>query len=310
MGTFNRILFIADENSRRRTPFDHVVELASAQNAEITVVAVAKPVSAAARKVIREALPNEDIDKLVTGRQEQKLSKLVETAASKGVKIHSRILEGRLFIEVIREVLRGKHDLVVKVQEAGSHGSFFGSSDLHLLRKCPCPVWIMSATPDRRYRRIMAAIDPGPEQRAHSEEILKIAVQTAESEQSDLHVLHAWELEGEEFLREGFGFTPTEEVDALVLRQEAKHQGYLDSILDSRPTTAAVHRHLVKGDPSHAITAFAEKMKVDLIVMGTVGRTGIPGFFIGNTAETVLNHVNCSVLAVKPAGFVSPVSPK
>ena len=41
--------------------------------------------------------------------------------------------------------------------------------------------------------------------------------------------------------------------------------------------------------------------------MGTVGRTGIPGLFIGNTAETVLRQVHCSVLTVKPEGFETPV---
>jgi nucleotide-binding universal stress UspA family protein len=47
--------------------------------------------------------------------------------------------------------------------------------------------------------------------------------------------------------------------------------------------------------------------QIDLIVMGTVGRSGISGLFIGNTAEKVLQKVDCSVLAVKPEGFVSPV---
>jgi nucleotide-binding universal stress UspA family protein len=46
---------------------------------------------------------------------------------------------------------------------------------------------------------------------------------------------------------------------------------------------------------------------MDLIVMGTVARTGLGGLLIGNTAESVLQRVDCSVLAVKPEGFVSPV---
>ena len=45
----------------------------------------------------------------------------------------------------------------------------------------------------------------------------------------------------------------------------------------------------------------------DQVVMGTVCRTGLAGFFIGNTAESVLQQVNCSVLVLKPEGFVSPV---
>lgn len=38
--------------------------------------------------------------------------------------------------------------------------------------------------------------------------------------------------------------------------------------------------------------------------------TGVAGFFIGTTAENVLQLVDCSVLRVKPEGFVSPVKLK
>ncbi len=51
----------------------------------------------------------------------------------------------------------------------------------------------------------------------------------------------------------------------------------------------------------------ASRERIDLLVMGTVCRTGVPGFLIGNTAESVLQQVDCSVLAVKPEGFVTPV---
>lgn len=45
------------------------------------------------------------------------------------------------------------------------------------------------------------------------------------------------------------------------------------------------------------------------VVMATLGRSGIPpGLLIGNTTETILHKVECAVLALKPAGFVSPVT--
>ena len=50
-----------------------------------------------------------------------------------------------------------------------------------------------------------------------------------------------------------------------------------------------------------------EDNKIDILVMGTVARTGIQSFVIGNTAENVLQKVTCSLLALKPNGFVSPV---
>jgi nucleotide-binding universal stress UspA family protein len=41
--------------------------------------------------------------------------------------------------------------------------------------------------------------------------------------------------------------------------------------------------------------------------MGTIGRVGILGFLIGNTAKTVLQSIKSSVITMKPMGFVSPV---
>jgi nucleotide-binding universal stress UspA family protein len=64
---------------------------------------------------------------------------------------------------------------------------------------------------------------------------------------------------------------------------------------------------LVEGEPERAISHFVDRNGVDLVVMGTVARSGIPGVVMGNTAERVLQRLHGSVLAVKPPGFVSPV---
>ncbi len=66
--------------------------------------------------------------------------------------------------------------------------------------------------------------------------------------------------------------------------------------------------HLVKGFARDVVPALVKKYQIDLVMMGTVGRTGIPGFLMGNTAETILNRIDCSVLAIKPGGFVTPVT--
>ena len=44
------------------------------------------------------------------------------------------------------------------------------------------------------------------------------------------------------------------------------------------------------------------------VVVATGARTGIPGFLIGNTAESILDSIDCPVLAVKPRSFVTPVA--
>ena len=65
--------------------------------------------------------------------------------------------------------------------------------------------------------------------------------------------------------------------------------------------------HFLKGEEKELIPATVRSVQPDLLIMGTVGRTGIPGLFIGNTADSVLRQVSCSVLAIKPDGFISPV---
>ena len=69
-----------------------------------------------------------------------------------------------------------------------------------------------------------------------------------------------------------------------------------------------VQLHMLKGEAGDLIPWLAWKKHIDVIIMGTVCRTGIPGLFIGNTAEKVLRQVDCSVLTVKPGGFVTPVA--
>ena len=66
--------------------------------------------------------------------------------------------------------------------------------------------------------------------------------------------------------------------------------------------------HLVNGWARKEIPALIRELRADLVVMGTVARTGISGLLMGNTAEMILTQIDCSVLAAKPRGFVSPVT--
>lgn len=63
---------------------------------------------------------------------------------------------------------------------------------------------------------------------------------------------------------------------------------------------------LVKRPVSPGIRAVARRLQADLIVMGTVARTGVAGLLMGNTAETILNQIGGSVLATTLPGFAAP----
>ena len=60
--------------------------------------------------------------------------------------IESKVLTGKPFVEIIREVMRNGHDLVIKaIDQPDDHPIISDSTDMHLLRKCPCPVWIITS---------------------------------------------------------------------------------------------------------------------------------------------------------------------
>ncbi|MGB2693085.1 MAG: universal stress protein, partial [Thermodesulfobacteriota bacterium] len=131
-----------------------------------------------------------------------------------------------------------------------------------------------------------------------------------ELENSELHIVHVWSLFGEKALR-GSRFRKKEnEINKLIKDEENHHRKLMDELLKKFPLNKIKYKiHLPKGDPAVLIPEVAKKENIDLIVMGTVCRTGLPGFIIGNTAESILYKVDCSVLSIKPQGFISPILP-
>jgi len=65
--------------------------------------------------------------------------------------------------------------------------------------------------------------------------------------------------------------------------------------------------HLFKGEPDEVISDFIRSEGIDLVVLGTVAKSGLGGEIAGNTSEKILGRIECSVLALKPSGFVSPI---
>jgi nucleotide-binding universal stress UspA family protein len=251
-----------------------------------------------------------DLQKLVTQEYESQLKKFVDPIKQEKLRVSTKILVGTPFLEIIREVIAHKRDLVMMTAEGkgGLKERLFGSTSLHLMRKCPCPVWVMKPDRRKRFMRILAAIDPDPTENSRdalNAKILQLAASLAAQDNAELHVAHAWNLFGEHILRSRGSVTEAD-IRKWVRFEEGKHLKMIEKLLAAQTGTTA-HIHLIKGEAGRVITEVARTETVDLLVMGTVCRTGIPGFFIGNTAEKILDEVDCSVLTVKPEEFVSPV---
>lgn len=314
MRRYKNILFVASDAKADKQAMTRAVTLAQENQACLTVLAVVKAISKAHGIFASKILPDrvEELHELVIDEHRKLIKQLVAEEDTDELELSIQVLSGTPFIEIIRQVKMQGYDLVIKAasSETGALAQLFGSTDLHLLRKCPCPVWIIKPGQRKQYSRILAAVDVdrGESQQAMLNRlVLELVSSLARLEGSELHIVHAWELFAEAELRSR-GVFPAAEVDEMVLKTGLHHQRWLnESLAKCDLSGLAIKQHVIKGDPRNVIPDVANKQRIELIVMGTVARTGLPGLFIGNTAEAVLTQVDCSVLAVKPEGFISPV---
>jgi nucleotide-binding universal stress UspA family protein len=142
-----------------------------------------------------------------------------------------------------------------------------------------------------------------------SDDALRLALEIGGMSGANVHLLHAVDYPLDRLWSTGLMDTTTQMYHERVIadaRQQLNEQ--LNRVAGSSPPIK-VELHIAErlSIADLAILDFIERHHIDLLVMGTMARGGIPGVFIGNTAERLVTHINCSLLAVKPANFVSPI---
>lgn len=318
MNLFKNILYVSESAVTQEASIMRAVSLAENNQADLTVIDVV-PVAAAGIGMSLGGPRSKELQAATVNERRKKLEALIEPYTNR-LNIRLDILVGRRFLEVIRLVLRNNHDLVIKPAENPSFiERLFGSDDMQLLRNCPCPVWLTRADEKSKYRHILAAVDFDPDmpdsvEQNLNRQILGLSGSLAFSDFAALHVVHVWDAPAEAMIR------------IWTDNPQAASIAYVEGVRSSRERTFRLLRHqliervgkdagdylspefhLRRGAAATAIPEIAKQLHIDLVVMGTVARAGIAGLLIGNTAETVLEQLQCSVLAIKPPGFVSPV---
>jgi nucleotide-binding universal stress UspA family protein len=205
--------------------------------------------------------------------------------------------------------MRSGHDLVFRVNKGKeSHRrGFFGNTGIRLLRKCPCAVWLV--TPSRvKFQHVLGCVDTSTEDTLDAElndAVFELAKSISHYHGGLFSIVHAWSVWNALFLQRRMD---PDEFKQMVKKNHDHTEMHLDKFLKEHGSD--VHDdnvHLIEGEPADAISRFAVKNDVDLVVMGTVARSGVAGMVMGNTAEQILSRMECSVLALKPSSFVSPI---
>ena len=308
MQRFNNIQCFVGGEVNPAPALDAAAELAEHNRARLTLVDVL-PESTEGPWLTVPGQP--ELEKMVLTSRAQDLEEMATPLRERGLPVETDVTTGSPFVELIRRVVAKEHDLVIKTAQNldSPLGGMLGTTALHLMRKCPVPVWVVKPPTSERFNRVLAAIAPKPAGEGEnllSFKILKLAASLAEASGSRLDVVHAWWLSSESLLRGRRINMPPAKIEALLQEVRASAEEALTGLIsrvDLSRVSAQVH--IAKGQPYQVISDFAANS--DVAVMGTLSRSGIEGLLIGNTAERVLRQVECSVLAVKPEGFRTPL---
>lgn len=248
-------------------------------------------------------------------KHERRLERLARNASLRQVPVTcTAVWDHPPHQAVIRRAHKTRADLVVAATREHRVGArlLLRNTDWELIRHCPVPVLLLKSDHAWHKPAVLAAVDPF---HAHArpadldKRLLQAGGSLAALLHGRLHVFHAyWPLIS-------YGPEPLSGAPVAVLPEEvqALHDRQVVRAIDQLSATAGVprrRRHVCVGDVSGELQVLTRRIHAGLVVMGAVSRSALKRFFIGNTAERVLDRLDCDVLVVKPRGFKSQVTPR
>ena len=287
MDAIKRILAVIDPTKEQQHSLSRSIDLAKKSGATITAFLsiydfsyeMTTMLSADEREAMREAV--------IKDRQEwlnEQIALYPELTIDSCVVWHNRPYEA-----IINTVINDGFDLVVK----GTHqhdtlkSVIFTPTDWHLIRKCPAPVLLVKEKEWPAKGNILAAVNAVSENEQHLElnkRIINDARFICDLANATLNLVNAY--------------------------NESVKKHHFESTLSLAEgfDIDKAHCHIEEGLPEDVIPDVAARLNSELVVIGTVGRTGLSAALVGNTAEHVIDSLDCDVLALKPDGYVSPLA--
>jgi nucleotide-binding universal stress UspA family protein len=205
------------------------------------------------------------------GKTEKQFRKLNEKYTIEGVKVVFALEFGPVSRSILEYVKKNGIDLIVM----GSHGSsglrevVIGSNAAKLVRKSPVPVLVVKSYSKGAIRSI---VFPNTLDTEDQDDLVAKVKELQEFFKAKLHIVH---------INTPLNFT-SDDVTFARLKAFAKQFNFRNHSLN-------VYNH---SDGEEGILRFTDKVKGDLIALGTHGRTGLAHLVNGSLAEDIANHTD------------------
>ncbi|MFT7279420.1 universal stress protein UspE [Pseudoalteromonas distincta] len=308
MNTIKRIIAVIDPTKDDQHGLARSIDLAKKSGASITAFMTVYDFSYEMTTMLsgdeREAMR----DAVLKDRQLW-LNDLV--SPYKDINIETQVVwHNRPYEAIIDTVIDEKYDLVIKGthQHGALKSVIFTPTDWHLVRKCPAPVLFVKEMAWPANGNILAAVNAVSENEEHvalNKRVIKDAQYLCELANAKLNLVNAYPATPINIAIEIPEFNP-----GLYNESVKKHHHESTNALAAEFNLNPEQCFIEEGLPEDVIPDVAKRLNSELVVIGTVGRTGLSAALVGNTAEHVIDSLDCDVLALKPDGYVSPMAKK
>jgi universal stress protein E len=228
------------------------------------------------------------------------VERLTQGFEAEGIALTTEVVWDRRPAEAMMKSINGsKADLVVKRARSQNQvkEAIFSHVDRHILRCSPCPVLLVKSREPKESRLLLAAVNSAPEDSAHeklNELILRTSRHLADSLGFEMHLVSAYPAPPAHFPPSLEGETPA--------NYRKKMSQMVNKNVGSFAKEYAVtseHVHCIEGPVDWAIPMVSDKISADFVVIVTVARQRVDGLALGNTAEHILDELDCDVLVLK-----------
>ena len=278
-----KFLIATDLSARSDRALERAVMLAKEHDAHLTIV-----------HVVDEDLPPALADSQQSAAENAIRKQLDALTAAEPVDVSAEIVFGRPHIATLGMAEKMEAEMIILgVHRKDAFKDLFrGTTAERIVRGSAVPVLLVKDRPDNPYQRIMVAVDFS----VFSRRTVEFAVRFAPS--GAFHLVHAYDIPFRGFL---YGQGTRKDVsEQHQLRFEQMIEQEMAAFLKGlQPKAPKMERVLEEGSARDVIHQEVERLKPDLLVVGTHGRTGVAQALLGSIAEDLLSQPPSDVLAVK-----------
>ncbi len=293
------IMVVVDYRQANHYALPRAAEFARFFSSKLTLVSCVYPKIMDFKSIMGDSV--ESIKEHEIKEKRDLLERLVEEYEVDDLEVEICVIWHKNFYKgLINHIHNEDYDLVVKTAHAHPKLSklLMKPTDWHLLREVSEPILFVKEGLKSGKKNIMGAIKIQTNGDHHdlNHKILDVTQQLAKMGADEAHLVNVFPWPLVDINKFRHLFNESGYFDAV----KQAHSDAMDEYLENHPFQES-NVHVIEGlEPEEIIPEMTTEARIDLLVMGSVGRDGFSAAVIGNTAEKILDELDCDVLALKP----------